>query len=222
MSNISESCINTWVKMINEDKYTFNPDDHKTDDNFIESDKYEQIAKDIDEYYKNVEKTGKIEGNLNESDDDETADVDGDEDGGQKPEKTDEAMTPEQIMKMFDEKNKKLASEQAAVAKKVRRVGIKDLYDGYVSCEVTFVDGEKKEMEFEVSEDELKDMFAQMEPLAAKKNVICDMDDAAIAVIRRRLDPTDTLDWFYKPTDTSLDKWFADRDMENEKQFVPS
>lgn len=213
MSNISESCINNWVKMINEDKYTFNPDDYKADDNFIESDKREQIAKDIDEYYKNVEKTGKIEGNLNESDDEcddeEPADTDKTKDGEQKAKKTDEAMTPEQIMKMFNEKNEKLAAEQAAVAKKVRRVDINDLYDGYVACEVTFVNGEKKEMEFDISEDELKDMYDQMEPLASKKGVVCDMDDAAVAVIRKRLDPTDTLDWFYKPTNTSLDDWFA-------------
>lgn len=226
MSNISQSCINTWVKMINEDKYTFNPDDHKADDNFIESDKYEQIARDIDEYYRSVEKTGKIEGNLNESDEEcdsgETADGKADDRGKQKVEKADEAMTPEQIMKMFNEKNQKLAAEQAAVAKKVRRVDIKELYGGYVACEVTFANGDKKEMEFDVSKDELKDMYNQMEPLASKKGVVCDMDDAAVAVIRKRLDPTDTLDWFYKPTNTSLDNWFAAQEMENEEQFIPS
>ena len=31
MSNISESCMNAWVKMINEDKFTYNPDDDQTD-----------------------------------------------------------------------------------------------------------------------------------------------------------------------------------------------
>jgi len=42
------------------------------------------------------------------------------------------------------------------------------------------------------------------------------IEDAAVAVIRKRLDPTDTLDWFYKPTNTSLDQWILDQEIERE------
>ena len=69
MNSNFDSCMKTWVKMVNENKYTPNPDDDKTDDSFVKSDKFEEIQKEIDDYYKKADKTGKIEGNLKESDD---------------------------------------------------------------------------------------------------------------------------------------------------------
>ena len=69
MNNNFASCMKTWVKMVNEDRYTTpNPDDYKTDDNFVQADDFEAAQKEIDDYYKKAEKTGKIEGNLKESD----------------------------------------------------------------------------------------------------------------------------------------------------------
>lgn len=221
MSNISESCMNAWVKMINEDKFTYNPDYDQTDDQFIAQDDYERIAKDIDDYYKKSEETGNIEGNLNEAEDEEkdsnlSSDVSDKTEGDEKTEKTDEALTPKEILKKLKEKNEKLAAEQAAVAKKVKKVSILEMYDGYVACEVTFNNGETKKMEFEIDEDEIDDMFEKIGRIALEKKVECDKDDAAIAIIRKRIDPTDTLDWFYKPTNTNLDQWFLDQDMEDD------
>lgn len=220
--------------MVNESTYSFNPDEDKQDKMDIEGDRYEELQKDIDDYFKNVEKTGKIEGNLNEADDDcekkdENADnVDNgssddktdDKTDGEKKENLGDAMTPEEIIKKFKEKNEKLAAEQAAIANKVKKVEVTELYDGYVACDVTFNNGQTKQMEFEIDEDELQNMWKQIEEIAAKKKVEATLDDAAIAIIRKRLDPTDKLDWFYKPTNTSLDEWFAQEELERENELL--
>jgi hypothetical protein len=76
-------------------------------------------------------------------------------------------------------------------------------------------------MEFEISEEELNDMLSQLQENAPKKYAAeLTIDDAAIAVIRRRIDPSDALDWFYKPTNTSLDQWILDQEIERENAFT--
>jgi len=70
------------------------------------------LAKDIKDYYKEVEKTGKIEGNLKESD--ETPDLSSNDES--KPDDQDvqkEGLSTDDILNRFDKKNKELAAIQA-------------------------------------------------------------------------------------------------------------
>jgi hypothetical protein len=69
-------------------------------------------------------------------------------------------MSPAEIIKYFDKKNEKLAAEQAQIAKNIKRVDILELYDDYVNADVIFADGNKKNVEFVIKEDELNDMFS--------------------------------------------------------------
>lgn len=224
MNSNFDICMKNWVKMINESTYSFNPDEDKQDKLDMQADDYQELQKDIDDYYKKAE-DGKIEGNLTTEDDksDETSteeektepSVD-DEKKSDEKKPTGEAMSPDEILKQFDKKNEKLAAEQAQVAKNVKRVDILELYDDYVNADVIFADGNKKNMEFVIKEDELNDMFSQIVKIAKKYNKLVDLDDAAIAIIRKRIDPSDKLDWFYKPTNTNLDKWLLDQQIADE------
>ena len=64
--------IQNWAKVLNESdeqRYLNSIKDEKNqDDLFRAADEYEDFINEIDNYYKEVEKTGKIEGNLTESD----------------------------------------------------------------------------------------------------------------------------------------------------------
>ena len=73
-------------------------------------------------------------------------------------------------------------------------------------------DGSKKDFEFEITQDEIDDMISKLSAKAKSKNFkkIPDTDDAAIAIIRLRVDPNDNLKWFFGDTNKDLDQWFMD------------
>lgn len=229
MNRNFDICMKNWVKMINESTYSFNPDEDKQDKLDMQADNYQDIQDMFADYYKKAE-DGKIEGNLTTEDDesDETSTeeertetVVDDEKKSDKEKPTGEAMSTAEILKQhFDKKNEKLAAEQAQIAKSVERVDILELYDDYVNADVIFADGNKKNMEFVIKEDELNDMFSQIEKVAKKYNKVVDLDDAAVAIIRKRIDPSDKLDWFYKPTNTNLDKWILDQQIADENALT--
>ena len=145
MNSNFDICMKNWVKMINESTYSFNPDEDKQDKLDMQADDYQELQKDIDDYYKKAE-DGKIEGNLTTEDDksDETSTEEektetepavDDEKKSDEEKPTGEAMSPDEIIKQFDKKNEKLAAEQAQVAKNVKRVDILELYDDYVNAD---------------------------------------------------------------------------------------
>jgi hypothetical protein len=213
--------IQNWANVLNESdeqRYLNSIKDEKNqDDLFRAADEYEDFINDIDKYYQEVEKTGKIEGNLTESDakNEETSEEPTDE-------TTDEAMSADEIMRKFDERNKELAAAQKEVANKVKTVDLTDVYDGYVAGKATLTDGSTNEFEFDIPEEEITDMREQLEDRYSDKGYNITDDDAVVALVRLRIDPTDTLDWFYTKGShqTSLDMWFLDQEIERENRLT--
>jgi hypothetical protein len=128
----------------------------------------------------------------------------------------------DEIIKKFDERNKELAAVQAEVAKKVKSVDLTDVYDGYVAGKTTMADGSTKNFEFEIPEEEIVDMRNQLEKKYSDKDLMITDDDAVVAIVRLRFDPTDALDWFFTKGShqTSLDQWFLDQEIERENALT--
>lgn len=211
--------IQNWANILNEsdEQGYLNSirDEEKQDNLFRAADEYEDLSKEIDKYYQEVEKTGRIEGNLTESDIDEKEPTN-------EKETTDEAMTADEILKKFDDRNKELAAAQAEVAKKVKSVDLTDVYDGYVAGKTTMADGSTNNFEFEIPEEEIVDMRNQLEKKYSDKDLMITDDDAVVAIVRLRFDPTDALDWFFTKGShqTSLDQWFLDQEIERENALT--
>ena len=202
--------IQHWANILNESNdqgYLNSIRDEENQDNlFRSSDEYEGLMKEIDEYYREVERTGKIEGNLTESD----------------KEMTDEAMSPDEILARFDSRSKELAAAQMEISKKVKSVDLTDVYDGYVAGTATLTDGSTNDFEFDIPEEEIADMREQLENKYSDKGYDITDDDAVVALVRLRIDPTDTLDWFYTKGShqTSLDMWFLEQEIKRENKLT--
>ena len=127
-----------------------------------------------------------------------------------------EAMSVDDILNKH--KEKKETTQDKDSESNIKGVIIKELYDGYCSCVVEMKNGEKKDFEFEITQDEIDDMIQKLTAKAKAKNFkkIPDTDDAAIAIIRLRVDPNDNLKWFFGDTNKDLDEWFLDQEIEND------
>jgi hypothetical protein len=198
--------MNTWVKMINEDRYVTNPDEYKTDDNFVQADEFEDLQKELDDYFKKAEKTGKIEGNLKESDEEGNLSSD------VKPTEDEPEENPEEnVSKSEDEgeatENEAMTPDQIAAewAKKVEKVVINELYDGYVSCTVFFKDGKSEDKEYEIPDESVFKMLA----ILKKKMKKATEEDAVVAIIRKKFDPNDEMGWYYQRIDLNAE-WDGD------------
>jgi hypothetical protein len=96
-------------------------------------------------------------------------------------------MTPEQIA--------------SAWAKRVEKVVINELYDGYVNGTVIFKDGKSEEKEYEIPNEATFKMLA----LLKKKMKKATDEDAIVAIIRKKFDPNDEMGWYYQRIDLNAE-----------------
>ena len=166
----------------------WNPDDPANDDFDRMADDYEEEQKEKERLSKELRKAAGLE----------------------------EAMSVDDILNKH--KERKDSTQDKESESNIKNVIIKELYDGYCLCEVEMKDGSKKDFEFEITQDEIDDMISKLSAKAKSKNFkkIPDTDDAAIAIIRLRVDPNDNLKWFFGDTNKDLDQWFMDREIEND------
>jgi hypothetical protein len=70
--------------------------------------------------------------------------------------------------------------------------------------------------------DARPDLFVQNEKKYSDKDLMITDDDAVVAIVRLRFDPTDALDWFFTKGShqTSLDQWFLDQEIERENALT--
>ena len=118
----------------------WNPDDPANDDFDKMADDYEEEQKERERFTKELRKAAGLE----------------------------EAMSVDDILNKH--KEKKDSTQDKEPESNIKGVIIKELYDGYCLCEVEMKNGDKKDFEFEITQDEIDDMISKLSAKAKSKN----------------------------------------------------